>query len=134
MRRGTTKHEAGEGVTHITPVGGNLFADLGLPNAEELGTKVRLGAAIHRILAKRGLTQAETAKVLGVNQPKVSALLGFKLEGFSVQRLMNFLTALEHDVVIQISPRRRRGARVRVESPSARVAQKPRMAAKRARA
>jgi predicted XRE-type DNA-binding protein len=110
------KHDPSEGVTHITPVGGNIFADLGRPNAEELHTKLRLGIALEGIVKKRGLTQAETAKILGVNQPKVSALLGFKLEGFSVQRLMNFLTALEHDVVIQISPRRRRVGRVQVVS------------------
>lgn len=116
MRKGTTKNEKAEGVTHITPVGGNIFADLGLPNAEDLGTKLRLGVAIERIIEKRGLSQAEAAKALGVNQPKVSALMGFKLEGFSVERLMHFLTRLEHDVVIQISPRRRRAARVRVET------------------
>ncbi len=95
---------------------GNVFADLGLPNAEELGTKLRLCVAINRILEKRKMTQAEAARVLGVNQPKVSALKGYKLEGFSVERLMHFVTALEHDVVIEIRPRReKKGAgRVRV--------------------
>ena len=83
---------------------GNVFADLGLPNAEELGTKLRLGFLINKILAERKLTQAEAARVLGVNQPKVSALKGYKLEGFSVERLMHFATALEHDVVIEIRP------------------------------
>jgi hypothetical protein len=72
--------------------------------------------AINRILEKRTMTQAEAARVLGVNQPKVSALKGYKLEGFSVERLMHFVTALEHDVVIEIRPRReKKGAgRVRV--------------------
>ena len=95
---------------------GNVFADLGLPNAEELGMKLRLCVAINRILEKRTMTQAEAARVLGVNQPKVSALKGYKLEGFSVERLMHFVTALEHDVVIEIRPRvRAKGAgRVRV--------------------
>jgi predicted XRE-type DNA-binding protein len=82
-----------------------VFADLGLRNAEELGTKLRLCVAINRILEKRKMTQAEAARVLGVNQPKVSALKGYKLEGFSVERLMHFVTALEHDVVIEIRPR-----------------------------
>jgi predicted XRE-type DNA-binding protein len=81
-----------------------VFADLGLRNAEELGTKLRLCVAINRILEKRKMTQAEAARVLGVNQPKVSALKGYKLEGFSVERLMHFATALEHDVVIEIRP------------------------------
>jgi predicted XRE-type DNA-binding protein len=84
---------------------GNVFADLGLPNAEELGAKVRLCAVINKILEKRKMTQAEAARLLGVNQPKVSALKGYKLEGFSVERLMHFATALQHDVVIEIRPR-----------------------------
>ncbi len=74
----------------VTQSSGNVFADLGLPNAEELGAKVRLAASINAILAQRTLTQVEAARVLGVNQPKVSALRGFKLEGFSVERLMRF--------------------------------------------
>jgi predicted XRE-type DNA-binding protein len=100
----------------VTPSSGNLFADMGLPNAGELQTKVRLAASINAILAGRKLTQVEAARVLGVNQPKVSALKGFKLEGFSVERLMHFVTALEHDVVIEIRPhaRARGGARIEV--------------------
>jgi predicted XRE-type DNA-binding protein len=79
------------------------FATLGLKNAEELDTKVRLCVAINRILEVRGLTQmVEAARAVGVNQPKVSALKGYKLEGFSVERLMHSVTALEHDMVIEI--------------------------------
>ena len=89
----------------VTISSGNVFADLGLPNAEELGAKVRLCFVINQILEKRGLTQVEAARVLGVSQPKVSALKGYKLEGFSVERLMHFATALGHDVVIEIRPR-----------------------------
>ncbi len=89
----------------VTASSGNVFADLGLANAEELGTKVRLAASLNAILERRKLTQAEAARVLGVNQPKVSALKGYKLEGFSVERLMRFATALGQDVVIQIRPR-----------------------------
>ena len=74
---------------------GNVFADLGLPDAVELDTKVRLGAAICRIVERRRLTQAQVSAALGVNQPKVSALLRAcrGVEGFSVERLMGFLTA-----------------------------------------
>jgi predicted XRE-type DNA-binding protein len=89
----------------VTASSGNVFADLGLENAEELGTKVRLAASLNAILERRKLTQAEAARVLGVNQPKVSALKGYKLEGFSVERLMRFATALGQDVVIEIRPR-----------------------------
>jgi predicted XRE-type DNA-binding protein len=97
---------------------GNVFADLGLPNAEELGTKLRLCVAVNRILNARKLTQVQAARVLGVTQPKVSALRGYKLEGFSVERLMHFLTALEQDVVIEIRPHKKAmgGARVMVVS------------------
>jgi len=63
-----------------------------------------MAASLNAILAARKLTQAEAARVLGVNQPKVSALKGYKLEGFSVERLIHFATALEHEVVIEIRP------------------------------
>jgi predicted XRE-type DNA-binding protein len=99
----------------VTASSGNVFADLGLLNAEELDTKVRLAAFLNAILASRKLTQTEAARLLGVNQPKVSALKGYKLEGFSVERLMHFATALEHDVVIEIRPHATKGsARVTV--------------------
>ena len=102
----------------VTASSGNVFADLGLKNADELGTKVRLAASLNAIMAKRKLTQAEAARVLGMrNQPKVSALRGYKLEGFSVERLMRFATALGQDVVIEIRPRKtKREARVLVVS------------------
>lgn len=88
---------------------GNVFADLGLPDADELKTKVQLAVAIERDVTARGWSQAQAAEVLGINQPKVSALLRYRLDGFSVERLMNFLTALGHDVEIIISrPRRAR--------------------------
>jgi len=84
---------------------GNVFADLNLPDAEELHTKLRLIVAINRIVGERALTQKAAAKLLGINQPKVSALQHYKLDGFSVERLMHFVTALEYDVVIELRPR-----------------------------
>jgi predicted XRE-type DNA-binding protein len=93
----------------VIPSSGNVFADMGLPDAAELDTKARLGAAIHRIVERRRLTQAEVAVALEINQPKVSALLHYKLEGFSVERLMRFLVALGQDVeiVVKAKPRTR---------------------------
>lgn len=90
---------------------GNVFADMGLPDAIELDTKARLGAAICSIVEGRGLSQAEVAAALGVNQPKVSALLHYKLKGFSVERLMRFLVVLGHDVeiLVRAKPRSRSG-------------------------
>lgn len=85
---------------------GNVFADLGLPGADERQTKVQLAVAIQRSIAVRGLTQAEAARVLGTSQPKVSALVSTRLEGFSVERLMNFLAALGNDVEIVVRKRR----------------------------
>ena len=94
---------------------GSVFADMGLPDADELDTKARLGAAIHRIVGRRRLTQAQVADALAINQPKVSALLNYKLEGFSVERLMRFLVALEQDIEIIVKAKpRTRSARIAV--------------------
>jgi predicted XRE-type DNA-binding protein len=99
----------------VIPSSGNVFADMGLPDAAELDTKARLGAAINRIVERRGLTQAEVATALEINQPKVSALLHYKLEGFSVERLMRFLVALGQDVEIVVKAKpRSRSARIAV--------------------
>lgn len=86
----------------ITRGTGNVFADLGFPDAAERQAKLRLTYALNRVLEKRKLSQADAAKVLGVTQPKVSALRHYKLAGFSVERLMNLLTALDQDVEIVI--------------------------------
>lgn len=95
---------------------GNVFADLGYPDAAERQTKLRLACALNQLLDQRKLTQAEAAKVLGVGQPKVSALRRYKLAGFSVERLMTLLTALDQDVeiVIRQKPRSRRDGRISV--------------------
>jgi predicted XRE-type DNA-binding protein len=95
---------------------GNVFADLGYPDAEERQTKLRLACAINRIIDERRLTQDQAAERLSINQPKVSALRNYKLGGFSVERLMTFLTALGRDVdiVIRRKPRSRTAARISV--------------------
>ena len=93
---------------------GNVFVDLGFTDAEERQTKLRLAHAINGVIARRRLTQAAAA----VNQPKVSALARYKLDGFSVERLMTFLTALDQDVdiVIRKKPRSRAAARISVKA------------------
>jgi len=103
-----------EEIPSVTPSSGNVFADLGIADAEERQTKVRLALAINQILDQRRLTQAEAARRLGVNQPKISALSNYRLEGFSVERLMHYLNALGRDVeiVIRSKPRSRRVARI----------------------
>lgn len=97
---------------------GNVFADLGLPDADELDTKVRLVVAINRLLQARRLTQTAAAAVLAINQPKISALKHYRLDGFSVERLMTFLTTLGSDIEIRIKPPRaaKRAGRIVVEA------------------
>jgi predicted XRE-type DNA-binding protein len=99
----------------IVSSSGNVFADLGLRDATELQTKARLGVALCRIVEQRRLTQAQIAEMLGISQPKVSALLRYKLEGYSVGRLMRFLVALGQDVEIVVRAKpRSRSARIAV--------------------
>ena len=95
---------------------GNVFADLGFPDAAERQAKLRLAYALNQVLEAQKLSQADAAKVLGVTQPKVSALRRYKLEGFSVERLMNLLTAVDQDVeiVIRRKPRSRKSGRISV--------------------
>lgn len=89
----------------------NVFADLGLPDAQELQAKAALANQIARIVTHRHLTQIETAKILGTGQPKVSELLAGRLDGFSIERLIRYLNALDRDVQIIVSPKPRNRAR-----------------------
>lgn len=100
----------------ITRGSGNVFADLGFPDAEERQTKLRLAFFLNEALKERRLTQTAAAAVLGLGQPKVSALLNYKLDGFSVERLMSLLTALDRDVEILVKrkPRTKSGGRITV--------------------
>jgi predicted XRE-type DNA-binding protein len=93
--------------TRVTESSGNIFADLGLPNAEQELLKAQLTLQIHSILKDSGLTQAEIAKILGVRQPQVSLLMRNRAGSFSVGRLMEFLTALRRDVEISVRPTRK---------------------------
>ena len=86
---------------------GNVFADLGFPDADEMLAKAELAIKIGDILRKRRLTQVQAATLLGVDQPKVSALIRGRLSGFSIERLLRFLLRLGTDVSITIKPRAR---------------------------
>ena len=103
-------------VNKVVASSGNVFADLGLPDAAELDTKMRLAVAVNRLLESRRLTQAAAATALSINQPKISALSNYRLEGFSVERLMRFLNALDRDIeiVIRPKPRSRKAGRILV--------------------
>ncbi len=102
----------------IKPSCGNVFSDLKLDDALELDTKVRLAVEINKILEERHLSQVSAARMLGITQPKVSVLKAFKLDGFSVERLMHFLTALGRDVEIRImaAGRNRDSGRIYVDA------------------
>lgn len=95
---------------------GNVFADLEIAEPEEALAKAELARRISRILRQRNLTQQHAAALLGIDQPKVSALMRGRLAGFSLDRLLRFLNALDRDVeiVIKRKPRSRRPARLRV--------------------
>lgn len=87
---------------------GNVFKDLGVPNAEEHLVKAQLVFKIDAILKKRGLTQVEAAGLFGVRQPDVSKMLRGEFRQFSVERLLRFLVALDQDVEIVVKPHRNR--------------------------
>lgn len=84
-----------------------MFADLGLPNADQELLKARLTLQIYRIIKQRGLTQTQAAKALGIKQPHVSLLMRNRAGTFSVGRLIDFLTALGQDVEITVRPTRK---------------------------
>jgi predicted XRE-type DNA-binding protein len=95
---------------------GNVFADLGFANADEMLAKAELAIKIADILRRQRLTQVQAAAVLGVDQPKVSALIRGRLSGFSIERLLRFLLRLGTDVSITIKPHFRSRSKPRAES------------------
>jgi predicted XRE-type DNA-binding protein len=95
---------------------GNVFADLGVANPEEALAKAELARRISQIISKRHMSQNEAATLLGIDQPKVSALMRGRLSGFSTERLFKFLNDLGRDVeiVVKPKPRSRHRAKIRV--------------------
>jgi predicted XRE-type DNA-binding protein len=100
----------------FTRSSGNVFADLGLPHADDLLAKAELAAKIIAEIQRRRLTQRQAAQILGIDQPKVSALKQGKLSGFSIERLMRLLLRLGRDIEITVKRRSGSGsvARLRV--------------------
>jgi len=92
---------------HFQRGSGNVFADLGLPHPEQELLKAKLSLQIYRLIKQRGLKQAEAGKILGIRQPHVSALMRNRAGAFSVERLMEFLTALGQDIEISVRPTRK---------------------------
>ncbi|MGB7758419.1 MAG: helix-turn-helix transcriptional regulator [Bryobacteraceae bacterium] len=100
----------------FTPSSGNVFADLKLPQPDDLLAKAELAAKIIAEIQRRRLTQSQAAAILGIDQPKVSALKQGKLSGFSIERLMRLLLVLGRDIEITVKGRTksRSVARLRV--------------------
>jgi len=90
----------------VTESSGNVFADIGSAEPEAALAKADLALAISAIITDRGWTQATAASVLGIDQPKVSALLRGQLAGFSFERLMRFLNRLDFDVTVAVTESR----------------------------
>jgi predicted XRE-type DNA-binding protein len=100
--------------TLIIESSGNVFADLEVAEPEEAMVKAELADAISTLIAARHLTQIQAAELLDIDQPKVSALMRGRLGGFSVDRLLRFLLALDRDVEIVVTPKKQARPRVNV--------------------
>lgn len=98
----------------FTPSSGNVFADLHLPHADDLLAKAELAAKIIAEIQRRRLTQSQAAEILGIDQPKVSALKQGKLSSFSIERLMRLLLRLGRDVEITVKRRSGPGSAARL--------------------
>jgi predicted XRE-type DNA-binding protein len=100
----------------VTEGSGNVFADMGLPEADEELTKAQLASHIRQVIKRQRLTQIAAAALMDIDQPKVSALLNGRLANFSSERLMRLLTSLGQDVEITVrtKPRNRAHGRIRV--------------------
>ncbi|MBV9109118.1 MAG: XRE family transcriptional regulator, partial [Gemmatimonadetes bacterium] len=84
---------------------GNVFADLGLPDAEELLAKAEMVRRISVLIDERGLSQSKAAEILGTSQPVVSELVRGQLRKFSIERLILYLNRLDWSVEIHLKPR-----------------------------
>jgi len=93
---------------------GNIFADLGLPNAEVHQLKAALVVQLKRLMSERDMTQLETAEIVGMKQPDLSKLLRGHFRLVSVVKLLRMLTAFDQDVEIRLRPHRRRGKAGRI--------------------
>ena len=93
---------------------GNIFADLGLPDAEETQLKSQIVIVLHRLIKARQLTQSTAAKLIGIGQPDLSHILRGQFRGWSVERLMRMLTVFEQDIEITVRPHEKAGEAGRI--------------------
>src|SRR5260221_5749216 len=89
---------------------GTVLFDIGLPDAEELTENAILAQKINDIIGSRTITQSEAASLLGIPQPKISAIRHYKIRGISLERLMQALTAFGQNVEIVVTPSKKKSA------------------------
>jgi predicted XRE-type DNA-binding protein len=104
MQNGKSNKIATKRTSQVEPSSGNVFADLGVSNPNLALTKAKLIQRIRELLAERKLTQAQAAELIGLDQPKVSALLRGNVAGYTIDRLFRFLNALGQQIEISIKP------------------------------
>jgi predicted XRE-type DNA-binding protein len=92
----------------------NVLIDLGFEDAEAISARATLALKLNQLIDERGLSQAEASRLLGMPQPKISAVRNYKLQGISLERLMHALTALGQNVRISVTPGTKRSARISV--------------------
>ncbi len=93
----------------VTVGGGNIFADLGLPDAGTHFLKAQIASEIYRLTGQRKLTQAQAGRRMGITQPEVSRMFRGHFREYSIERLMEFLTAFDRDVEIVVKPHKKSG-------------------------
>ena len=96
-------------------VGGpNIFADLGLPDADTHFLKAQIVSEIYRLTKERKLTQSDAGTRMGISQPEVSRMFKGNFREYSIERLMEFLTSFDRDVEIVVRPRKKGGKAGRI--------------------
>lgn len=95
----------------FTESSGNVYADMGYKSAKEMLVKADLARIINQIISEQQLTQTAAAKILGINQPKISAIANGRLTEFSIERLIDFLNKLDLDVEISVHQKPKRSKR-----------------------
>jgi predicted XRE-type DNA-binding protein len=93
---------------------GNIFADLGLPDADTHFLKAQIVSEIYRLCNERKLTQAQAGKLMGITQPEVSRMFKGNFREYSIDRLMGFLTSFDRDVEIVVKPHKKAGKAGRI--------------------
>ena len=112
--RKMTKTKTAKRAVTVEESSGNVYADLGFANPQDMLAKAQLAHRICQLVAARGLTQTKAAEMMGLDQPKISALMRGKLKGFSTERLFRCLNDMGQEVEITIRPAQKTGRRAAI--------------------